>query len=291
MAEEKKKIPASLVKELRDRTGAGFMDAKKALIEAGGDLDKAAEILRKMGVIKAEKKLSREAKEGKVKVLLSPDRRRAAIVELNCETDFVARTDEFTKLLEEITKAVLEGNFSSVEEFLKAQGPDGDTWENYIKSHIAKIGENIKLRRFEVLEASEGAWFDYYIHAGDMLGVVVEAKGPQNEKAAEAVHNIALQIAAMDPIAVRREDIPEEVLQKEREIYREQALKSGKPEHIVDRIVEGKMKVFYEERVLLEQIYVKDQEITVGEYLKRVSEELGEPLEIVRFVRYKVGEG
>ena len=290
MGEEKKKIPASLVKELRDRTGAGFMDAKKALVEADGDLEKAAEILRKMGVIKAEKKLSREAKEGKVKVLLSEDRKRGVIVELNCETDFVARTDEFTKLLEEAAEAILKSKPSSVEEFLKSQAPDGGTWEDYIKSHIAKIGENIKLRRFEVLEASEGAFLDYYIHAGDMLGVLLEAKAPQTEKALEAVHNVALQIAAMDPIAVRREDIPEEVLQKEREIYREQALKSGKPEHIVERIVEGKMKVFYEERVLLEQVYVKDQNITVGEYLKRVSEELGEPVEIVRFVRFKVGE-
>ncbi len=291
MADEKKKIPASLVKELRDMTGAGFMDAKKALVEADGDLQKAAEILRKMGVIKAEKKLSREAKEGKVKVLLSDDKTKGVIVELNCETDFVARTDDFTKLLEDIAKALLEAEPSSVEDFLKLKAPDGSTWDEYIKSHIAKIGENIRLRRFEIIKASEGAWLDSYIHAGDMLGVVVEARAPRSEEAAEAVHNIALQIAAMDPIAVRREDIPEEVLQKEREIYREQALKSGKPEHIVDRIVEGKMKVFFEERVLLEQIYVKDQDITVGQYLKRVSEELGEPLEIIRFVRYKVGEG
>jgi len=285
-------IPAKLVKELRDRTGAGFMDAKKALQEAGGDLDKAVDVLRKTGLAKADKKLDREAKEGKVGSWLADDRKRGLLLELNCETDFVSRTDEFNALLGALVKAVRDGKPRDVDALSATNLPDfgNQAVSDIIKEHIARMGENIRVKRFAVYEAEPGAIVEIYIHPGDMLGVMLAIQAPATEAGQEVARNIAMQIAAMEPYAVSREEIPGEILEKEKEIYRDQALKSGKPEKILEKIVEGKLRLFYEERALIEQPYVKEQGLTVADYLARVSQEINSPVRVLKFTRFKVGE-
>ncbi len=282
------KITTEMIKQLREMTGAGIKDVKEALVEADGDFDKAIEILRKKGIAKSEKKLSRTAKQGLVGHYLSDDRKFGALVELNCETDFVAATDDFKNLLSEILGMVVKHRPSSVEELLSLKTDSGDTVEEKIKLAIGKIGENIVLRRFAIFETKDGL-IEIYVHPGSMLAAMVEMK-PDDEAIIPVARDVAMQIAAMAPYSVSEEDFPQDVLERERKIYREQALEQGKPENIVERIVEGKIRAFLEEKTLLAQPFIKDTGKTVKEYLKEKSEELGKPIEVVRFVRFKVGE-
>lgn len=285
-------IPVKLVKELRDRTGAGFMNAKRALEEAGGDLDKALDILRTRGLAQADKKLDREAKEGKIGMWLSGDRKKGVILELNSETDFVARTEDFGKLLSSLIRTVAETGPSDLAELLELPLPDygNRKAQDVIKEHVARIGENIRVKRFALYTAEPGAIVDIYIHPGDMLGVILAMEAPDGQKSLEVAHNIAMQIAAMEPISVSREDLQPEVIEKEKEIYRQQAIEQGKPEKVLDRIVEGRLKTFYEERVLIEQSYIREQGMTVADYLAAASKELGASIKVLRFARFKVGE-
>lgn len=279
------------VKKLREMTGAGMLDCKKALEEAGGDLEKAKEILRIKGLAKAEKKAGRETKEGIVYVVLSDDRKRGAMIELNCETDFVARNEEFRKLAERITKHILEteenrDKSGEGEEILnqKLYDEPDKTIEILIKEAIAKIGENIKLSRYCRYDTED--YLHSYVHGGGRIGVLLDFKAPElSEQVMRLVQDIAMQIAAMRPEYVRVEDIPKEVLDRERKILREQALGEGKPEHIVDKIVEGKLKKFYQEKVLLEQPFIKDDKKKVGQVIK----ESGLGVEIKRFCRFELG--
>ncbi len=282
------KITTEMIKQLREMTGAGIKDVKEALVEADGDFDKAIEILRKKGIAKSEKKLSRTAKQGLIGHYLSDDRKFGALVELNCETDFVAATDDFKNLLSEILDMVVKHKPSNVEELLSLKTDSGDTVEEKIKLAIGKIGENIVLRRFAIFETKDGL-IEIYVHPGSMLAAMVEMK-PDDEAIIPVARDIAMQIAAMAPYSVSEKDFPQDVLEREKKIYREQALEQGKPENIVDRIVEGKIKAFLEEKTLLAQPFIKDTGKTVGEYLEEKSKELGKPIEVVRFVRYKVGE-
>ena len=282
------KITTEMIKQLREMTGAGIKDVKEALVEADGDFDKAIEILRKKGIAKSEKKLSRTAKQGLIGHYLSDDRKFGALVELNCETDFVAATDDFKNLLFEILDMVVKHKPSNVEELLSLKTDSGDTVEEKIKLAIGKIGENIVLRRFAIFETKDGL-IEIYVHPGSMLAAMVEMK-PDDEAIIPVARDIAMQIAAMAPYSVSEKDFPQDVLEREKKIYREQALEQGKPENIVDRIVEGKIKAFLEEKTLLAQPFIKDTGKTVGEYLEEKSKELGKPIEVVRFVRYKVGE-
>ncbi|MGB9590636.1 MAG: translation elongation factor Ts, partial [Candidatus Hydrothermia bacterium] len=278
-------IPVKLVKELRDRTGAGFMDAKKALEEAGGDIEKALDVLRTRGLARADKRLDREAKEGKIGMWLSVDRSRGVILELNSETDFVARTEEFSKLLSALTRAVAGSGPADVPALLEMPLPDyanakaGDV----IKDHVARIGENIRVKRFALYLAEPGSMVDIYIHPGDMLGVILALEAPEGQRSLEIARNLAMQIAAMEPISVSRDDLPAEIVEKEKEIYRQQALEQGKPEKVIDKIVEGRLKTFYEERVLLEQAYIREQGMTVSDYLAEASKELGSSVRVLRF--------
>jgi elongation factor Ts len=285
-------IPVKLVKELRDRTGAGFMDAKRALEEAGGDLDKALDVLRTRGLAQADRKLDREAREGKIGMWLSEDREKGVILELNSETDFVARTEDFGKLLSSLTRTVAETGPADLAVLLETTLPDygNDRALDVIKEHVARIGENIRLKRFALYSAEPGAIVDIYIHPGDMLGVILAMEAPDGEASLEIARNIAMQIAAMEPVSVSREDLPPEVIEKEKEIYRQQAIEQGKPEKVLDRIVEGRLRTFYEERVLLEQAYIREQGMTVADYLAGASKELGSPVRVLRFTRFKVGE-
>lgn len=282
------KITTEMIKQLREMTGAGIKDVKEALVEAEGDFDKAIEILRKKGIAKSEKKLSRTAKQGLVGHYLSDDRKFGALVELNCETDFVAATDDFKNLLSEILDMVVKNKPASVEELLSLRTDSGDTVEEKIKLAIGKIGENIVLRRFAIFETEDGL-IEIYVHPGSMLAAMVEVR-PDDEAVIPVARDIAMQIAAMAPYSVSEKDFPQDVLEREKKIYREQALEQGKPENIVERIVEGKIRAFLEEKTLLAQPFIKDTGKTVGEYLKEKSTELGKSIEVVRFVRFKVGE-
>jgi len=281
-------IKPELLRELRERTGAGLMDCKKALIEANGDIDKAVEILRKMGIAKSEKKLTKEARQGLISSYLSDDRKLGILVELNCETDFVSATDDFKKLLNDILETIKIYKPKTIEELKSLKIQTGDTVEDSIRLLISKVGENIILRRFTIFETQNG-FIEIYMHPGNMLSSMVEIE-PRDERLYRFARDIAMQIAAMAPISISENDIPSDVLEREKNIYREQALAEGKPEKVIDRIVEGKLKSFLSEKVLLNQQFIKDNTKTVLDYKKEVENELKTNINIVRFVRYKVGE-
>ncbi len=274
-------ISAQEVKRLREMTGVGMMDCKRALEEAGGDFEAAIEILRKKGQKVAAKRAHREAKEGLIVTAVSEDGRAGAIAEVNCETDFVARNEEFASFAQQIARLILEARPDNLETLLKLQLPDGRTVEDALLDLTGKIGEKIAIRRFEVLTTDRGRIISY-VHPGSRLAVLVEVVG--DGQLETAGRDVAMQVAAMNPIAVRREEVPEDVRQKELEIAREAARNEGKPEHIIDRIAQGKLERFYKDHVLLEQAFIKDASLTVQEYLKRAS------IEARRFVRYALGE-
>ncbi|RMD71148.1 MAG: elongation factor Ts [Gammaproteobacteria bacterium] len=270
-------ITAAMVKELRERTGAGMMECKKALVETGGDMEAAIEYLRKTGLAKAVKKAGRIAAEGIIAMALEGDK-KGAMVEVNCETDFVAKGEDFQAFARKVAEKVLEASPESLEALL-ALPLDGTTVEEARKELIAKVGENINVRRFARL-ATEDGHIGSYRH-GTRIGVLVEVVGGD----AALAKDIAMHIAASHPVCVSPEDVPEEMVAKERAIFLEQAKASGKPENIIEKMVEGRLRKFLSEVTLVGQPFVKDPEITVGELLRRAG------AEVRRFVRFEVGEG
>ena len=248
-------ISAKDVMALREITGTGMMDCKKALIEADGDMDKAVEILREKGLSAAAKKAGRIAAEGIVDSFVSEDGKLGVIVEVNCETDFVAKTDAFHELTKKIAKQIADVNPADVDA-LMASEIDGATVDAVLNEAVAKIGEKISIRRFERIEG----FVDTYIHMGGKIGVLVQAD-PEPDK--EAIHDVAMQIAAAKPSFINVEDVDASDLEKEKEILRVQALNEGKPEKIVDKMVEGRIKKYYKEVCLMEQPFVKDGDISV----------------------------
>ncbi len=276
------------VKKLREMTGAGMLDCKNALVEAGGDMEKAKEILRVKGLAKAEKKAGRETKEGLIRSLVSEDRKKGVMIEINCETDFVARNEEFQKLADSILSSLLENpqnaNRAGEGEEIYSQTIDSKSVEEVIKEAIARIGENIRLSRFVRYDAQ--GYIHSYIHGGGRIGVLLEFKAPStDEKVLRVVQDVAMQIAAMRPEYVSVDTIPEEDLEREKRILMEQAKQEGKPEHILEKIVQGKLRKFYQEKVLLEQAFIRDDKKTVGKMI----DESGTGVEIVRFERYELG--
>lgn len=273
-------ISAADVKELRERTSAGMMDCKEALEETDGDMEEAIEYLRKEGLSSAEKKAGRTASEGLVTI--KEDDSLAVIVEVNSETDFAAKNDKFVELVENIADHILENQPATVEEAEEQTLEAGKTVQETIKETIAQIGENISLRRFEIVEKEAAEAFGTYIHMGGNIGTIVAVDNGDQELA----QNIAMHIAATNPDYLSRESVPEEDIEKEKELLREQALKEeDKPEHIIDKIVEGRLDKFYNQNCLVEQEYVKDTDKTVGELLAE------KEAEVKRFIRYEVGEG
>lgn len=271
-------ITAAMVKELRERTGAGMMECKKALTEAGGDMEAAIELMRKSGAAKAVKKSGRVAAEGQVVVAMSGDATQAAIVEINCETDFVAKDENFQKFADRIAGTVLAEQPADVEA-LSALTMDGKSVEDTRQELVAKIGENIQVRRFEVLK-SEGGQLSCYLH-GTRIGVLVDLKGGDESLAKD----IAMHVAASRPVCVSEAEVPAELLEKEKEILVVQAQDSGKPAEIIEKMVEGRIKKYLAEITLVGQPFVKDPDATVGKLLS------GASAEVTRFVRYEVGEG
>ena len=306
-------ISAQLVKQLRERTGAGMMECKKALVEANGNLDEAEVVLRKRGIAGASKKETRSTKQGLVSVHVSEDGKVGVIVEVNCESDFVARTEDFQALaadvaahiaetkprvvkLEEVTEAE-RANFKEHEALYtqKYTKDNATTVGEMVKSKIAKLGENINVSRFVIFDVNGSGAIGNYIHAGAQIGVLLEVGIGNAEAAAKPefktlVRDIAMQVAAAHPQFVSKDEVPADLLKKEREIQRERALTEGKPEKMVDKIAEGRMSKFYEEVCLLEQPFIKENTVSVGELIKAAAGKIGGAIEIARFTRYKVGD-
>jgi elongation factor Ts len=274
-------ISAKQVKELRDATGVGMMDCKKALKEADGDFDEAVSILRKKGEKVAGKRSGKEADEGLVVTALSDDHSAAAIVEVNCETDFVARTDDFQDFADRVAEIVLAERPDDLDALKATPYEDDTTVEDELVALTGKIGEKLAVRRFDILESDDGRIISY-IHPGSKLGVLVEVDGDGDLE--EAGRDVAMQIAALEPIAVTREEVPDDVKEEEREVAREAALNEGKPEHVIDQIVDGKLDRFFEDNVLLEQAFVKDSSVSVQEMIDDAG------LTVERFTRYALGD-
>ena len=288
-ADEQPQITAAMVKELREQTGAGMMDVKRALTEAGGNMEEATKILRKKGLAAATKKAGRVTSEGAVHAYASGN--VGVLVEVNCETDFVARTEQFRGFVDDVAKLIAKSKASSVDD-LNKEGWNGETVAQKTQSVIAKIGENITIRRFARYEAAPGAALGTYIHAGGKIGVMAELMANnKSDKAADVARDVAMHIAAAEPRFIGREHVTQKDLDTEREIAREQAAKSGKPENIVEKMVTGKMEKFYGEACLLEQPYIRNDKQSVGDYLKASGKDAGCAYTVTRFVRFKLGEG
>ncbi len=273
------KISAALVKELRERTGSGMMECKKALESTAGDLEAAIEHLRKTGQAKAEKKAHRVAAEGQIMIRHADDGRCAALVEINCETDFVAKDDNFQQFAAQVTERVLAQQPTHIDELLAIPFPGGETVDEARKHLIAKIGENINVRRFSLM-ATETGLLNSYLH-GSRIGVVVELQGGD----AALAKDIAMHIAASRPLCITPDQVPAEVLDKEREIYLAQAEQEGKPAHIAAKMVEGRLRKYLKEVTLLGQPFIKAPDQSVEQLLKQAG------ATVVHFERMELGEG
>ncbi|MGE5494049.1 MAG: translation elongation factor Ts [Burkholderiales bacterium] len=286
-------ITASDVKALREKTGAGMMDCKNALTQANGDFEEAIKILREKGLASAAKKADRIAAEGVVESFTSDE--GGVLVEVNCETDFVAKTPVFVDFVRSIAKHIMENDPSDVVALLE-QNAGANTVSTLVKEKIGEIGEKIDIRRFTRFGLSGAGLVDSYIHMGGKIGVLVEigcesAAAAGNAELKAFAHDVAMQIAAANPLYLNPSDVPEDVIASEKEILRVQALNEGKPEKIVDKMVEGRIQKYYKDFCLIEQVFVKDQNKSIKQLVKEMSGKLGENIEIRRFVRYEMGEG
>lgn len=270
-------ITAALVKELRERTGAGMMECKKALVECDGDIEAAIELMRKSGAAKADKKAGRVAADGAI--VVASEGGSAAVVEVNSETDFVAKDDNFKAFAEAVAATVLTRRPADVEALKNETMTDGATVEAARQGLVAKVGENINVRRFTVVEAAD-AIVAHYLHGG-RIGVVVALKGGDEELA----RDIAMHIAASRPVCVSEDQVPGDLLAKEREIFAAQAEQSGKPAEIIEKMVDGRIKKYLKEVTLVGQPFVKNPDETVGQLLQKAG------AEVIQFVRFEVGEG
>ncbi|MBU9728582.1 translation elongation factor Ts [Diplocloster modestus] len=287
-------ITAAMVKELREITGVGMMDCKKALAETNGDMDAAVEFLRKNGQAKAEKKAGRIAAEGIVKTVIKDDK-YAAIVEVNSETDFVAKNEQFQEFVADVADQILNGNAINVEELLKeASLKDASkTVNDQLVEKIATIGEKLSIRRFEKIDASNGCVVSY-IHGGGRIGVLVQADTDAvNDAVKEVLMNVAMQVAAMSPKYVSRDEVSQEYLDHEKEILLAQAKNENpdKPENIIEKMIIGRLNKELKEVCLLDQVYVKDGDLTVGKYVDQAAKAAGASLSIKKFIRFETGEG
>jgi elongation factor Ts len=288
-------VTAAMVKELREQTGAGMMDVKSALTEADGNMEEATKILRKKGLAAAGKKAGRVTAEGAVTSYVSDD--IGVLVEVNCETDFVGRNENFRHFADDVAKVIAQSKADSVEALNAEPWPgdaEGQTVGQRVLAMIGSIKENISIRRFVRYEAVPSAVLSSYIHAGGKIGVLVELVATSGEKSArmnEIARDVAMHIAAAEPRFIRRDEVTQKDLDTEREIARDAAAKSGKPENIVEKMVTGKMEKFYGEACLLEQPYIRNDKQTVSDYLAASAKESGCAYTVTRFTRYKLGEG
>ena len=286
-------INPTLVKALREKTNAGMMDCKRALTEAGGDIDKAEALLRTKGIASAGKKASRHAKEGSVVSFIQPSGKVGVLAEINCETDFVAKNEIFTKFVREVTEEISKAKATGVEELLESATSEGILLNDTIASKIAALGENIVIRRFERFTVEGEGIVASYIHLQGKVGVLVEitcksGETLKNESFRDFVKDITLQIAAAHPTVVSRDQVDPSLVASEREIYKAQVV--GKPENIIEKIVDGKMDKFYSTACLIEQDCIKNPDITVKGLIHAKEKELADQISIKRFVRFALGE-
>lgn len=272
-------ITAAIVKELRERTGAGMMDCKKALVATEGDMEKAIDFLREKGLSQAAKKAGRVAAEGAVVAYVAEDGKTGAIVEVNCETDFVGKNENFQALAKSIAELIVKTNPADVDALLASE-MDGKTVKDVVTEAIAKIGENISVRRFVRYESAEGKVYSY-IHGGGKIGVLVDMKGGD----AELGKDIAMQVAAANPQFLNRNEVPDSELEHEKDILTEQARNEGKPENIIAKMVMGRINKYYKEVCLVDQEFIRDGDLTISKLLKSKN------ADVARFARFQLGEG
>ncbi|MHB8854237.1 MAG: translation elongation factor Ts [Ignavibacteriaceae bacterium] len=280
-------ITAAQVNELRQKTGAGMMDCKKALTEAEGNFEKAIEILRKKGAAVAAKRAERTAKEGMVLTKISDDKQTGVIVEVNCETDFVANSEDFTKFAKNVLEAVSSSKPANVDDLLEKNPSIRDQFDEL----LGKVGEKIQISRLSIDEAPNGEVIDY-VHLGSKLGVLVKFDniGDKKDEFFNLGKDIAMQVAAMKPICVYREEVQKDLIEKEIEIYKEISRKEGKPEQILDKIAQGKLNKFYQENCLSEQAFIKDNTKTVTDLIKEFNSKHGIDVKINHFRRFHLGD-
>lgn len=286
-------ISASVVKELREITGAGMMDCKKALSETEGDMEKAVALLREKGLAAAAKKAGRVAAEGLVVAFISEDKKTGALVEVNCETDFVAANEDFTLLANNVAKQVATTGTTDVLALVNEKyiADENITLGDAVTALIAKLGENMTVRRAAKFEVKAGT-IQSYIHAGGKIGVLVElASESDSAVLSEVAKDIAMHVAAANPLFKDASQVDTDTLDKEKEIYRAQALNEGKPVNIVDKMVEGRIKKYYKESCLVEQVYVKNPDLTITKYLQEKAKEVGSPITVANYARFERGEG
>jgi len=279
-------ITAAQVNDLRQRTGAGMMDCKRALEEANGDIQKAIELLRKKGASVAAKRAEKSANEGLVVTKVSDDKKFGTILEINCETDFVAKSEDFVNLAKFVIDAVYNNKPKNVEELIK-----NSNVQDKLNEVLGKVGEKIEVSRFDIIDAKNGLLVDY-IHMGSKLGVLIKFEDVKsgNDELYLIGKDMAMQVAAMNPISVKREDVSKETVDKEIEIYKELAKKEGKPEQMLEKIAMGRLNKFYQENVLLEQAFIKDNSKTVGDLLKEFNTRHGSNARVDRFDRFHLGD-
>jgi elongation factor Ts len=282
-------ITSEIIKKLRDRTGAGMMDCKRALESTGGDMEKAIEFLRKKGAAVGQKRADRSAKEGVIATRVSADGKTGVIVEVNSETDFVGRSEDFVKFAQLVAAAIESGKPASVEQ-VAGLAAAGKTIAEHLNDLLAKVGEKVEIRRFHIVQSADGL-ISSYTHLGNKIGVLVELGGTgQGETQGVVGRDIAMQVAAMNPMVIARDQVEPALVEKELEVYRTQAKNEGKPAPIVDRIAQGRLEKFYQEVVLLEQTFIKDGGKTVKEYLQEAGTKIGTPMTVQKFFRFHLGE-
>lgn len=284
-------VTAQLVKQLREMTGAGMMDCKKVLVETDGDIDKAVELLREKGLAKAAKKAGRIAAMGLVKTAFAADGKTAAIVEVNSETDFVAKNDDFITFVDTLAKMALESDAADMDAFMALPYEGEGTVQDALNNKIATIGENMNIRRFKKL-AAPGVVYTGYIHGGGTIGVIV---GLETEATAEEIavtgKDVAMQVASMNPKFLDETQVDQAWLESEKEIAKQQLLNEGKPEKMLERIIPGKVKAILKEVCLVDQKFVKNSDLTVAQYVTEAGKELGKDMKVAEMVRFEVGEG
>ena len=282
-------ITAEMVKTLREKTDAGMMDCKKALKETAGDMEAAVAYLRQKGLAVASKRAGRTASEGTVWAHIAPDHRSGVLLEVNCESDFVAKTDSFQELGSRLAEQLAAAALETVEELLTQPCSHlaGLTVSDYVNEVIAKTGEKCQVRRFARFQ---GDLVAAYIHHGGKIGVMLELSGGDaTPEAVAAAKDLAMQVAAANPVSVSRQEVPAEIVAQEKAIYEAQAAESGKPANIVEKMVVGRLDKYFKEFCLLEQPFVKNPDQTVTQFLKEVGQKLGKELQVKRFTRYQVG--
>jgi elongation factor Ts len=281
-------ITLELIKELREKSGAGMSDCKTALVESNGDIKKAIEYLRKKGAAMATKRADKIAKEGAIKSSISEDYTKGTIVEVNCETDFVSKGDDFQNFAQSISNIALNNNSGDASALLNTRGNDGLTVQEMIDTMMGRVGEKIEFKRAKLISVPDG-FVATYIHFGCKVGAIIGIKGKFNDEINDIGKKMSMQIVAMNPLAINREGISKETIDKEREIYITQCKNENKPEKIIDKIVQNKVEKFYQENCLIEQEYIQEANKSVGDLLKEYTKRTGEQVEVVDMARFQLG--